>query len=531
MRHALDNALTTQAAGARMRGGRAGWVLTALALAAALLVTGGLAAPAGASALPAGAAGPARLTASPPPDPESLAGTVDAFKAAASSGFTVQEGKLSEFDIAAMYDAGLIPSCWAYNGSTPYLVYKLPDAPGQKAQNNLTDAQLVPEDEGLWADYRLRPDEALVFIGRTPPECTYFSYRGYLAVRYFDELRTKDKRRRVFASLGDTTSSVRIKTTGTPADPVTGKAMQGDPFEKTTVIVTTADKETAARVKAALVQAGYSPRIVNDDIIPRDLVRMGLEARNDTFTFINRVAMIKDPAAESAYFGNPQGTVLRLTPKQETLPRDLVPYPVPALLVRGTGNCNEFTLKPTLEELRSAIVAKFSKYAHKELDSKVWIGEGYDAIQQGIDGLGENRDTIYLRSGNFLLTKDPSDFAIVFGVNHSAFGKVLYSNFGAYSDKILAGIGAVTNDQLGGTADAYLPGNPLAKYFYVWAVARQPVPGLNTLVVQPGKTAETIAYDNRMFMGFRAYVEPSTGVGPYYAEVLYDRVIKFGRKK
>ena len=45
------------------------------------------------------------------------------------------------------------------------------------------------------------------------------------------------------------------------------------------------------------------------------------------------------------------------------------------------------------------------------------------------------------------------------------------------------------------------------------------------------RTAETIAYDNRMFMGFRAYVEPSTGVGPYYAEVLYDRVIKFGRKK
>jgi hypothetical protein len=32
-------------------------------------------------------------------------------------------------------------------------------------------------------------------------------------------------------------------------------------------------------------------------------------------------------------------------------------------------------------------------------------------------------------------------------------------------------------------------------------------------------------------VGFRAYVEPQTKVGPSYTEIVYDRVIKFSSHK
>ena len=520
MKNEYDHAAAPSSTGPAVRRRRRGMLalvasaglVAALAVVVALAVAGGHAASA---------------VASSSPGPTSLVGTVDAFKtAAASGGFTVQEGKLEVFDVAAMYDAGLIPSCWGYNSSAPYLSYKLPNAPGQTAPNNISDAKLEPQNKDLWCDFRLRPDEAIVFIGKTPPECKYFSYRSYIGLRWIEKAKTKNKLRRIFASLGDTTSSVAINTTGTPKG-----SEGGSPFDQTTVIVTSADKGTAARVKAALVEAGYSDLIVNDDIIPPTLVRMGLLKQSDTFAFLNRVAYIKDQDASDAFFGGNQGTVLRLTPTQQTAPGDLQPQPVPPLKIRGTGNTDEFTLKATLEELRAAIVAKYSKYTPDELDTSIWVGSGYDAIQQNGDALAENRDTTYLRSDDFRLPDDPGQFAIVYGVNHAAFGKVLYSSFGAYSEKTNAGVGAVAGTVLEGTAEAYLPGNPLAKYLYVWRVARSDAGDPNTLVINPGSTAETIGYKDRIFLGFRAYVEPSTKVGPVYEELVYDRVIKFAPRK
>ena len=38
---------------------------------------------------------------------------------------------------------------------------------------------------GSWF-WRLRPDEAVVFLGTTPPEMTYFGFTGYLYDRYSD---------------------------------------------------------------------------------------------------------------------------------------------------------------------------------------------------------------------------------------------------------------------------------------------------------------------------------------------------------
>lgn len=443
-------------------------------------------------------------------------GTINNLKSALEEdGFIVQGGKLEAFDIARMYDEGYIPSCWGNNPSTPYMVFKLPKSPGQETPNMVSDAVIHPENKGLWGDFKLRPDEAVIFIGKTPSELDYFSYRSYIGVRYFED---EGRARRIFASLGDTINNMNIKTSGT----LGGK--DGDPFNQETVIIVTADKGIDERVRSALESSGYSPAIINTDIIPSPLVKMGLGEKADNFVFIHRIAFFKDKEAGNEYMSNPQGIVLRLTPEE---PAELDLFPVPSLNVRGTGDTVELNLLDSLEDLRIAILEKHRDKNASELDTSIWLMEGYDAIQSGIDVIGENRDTIYLRSEQFTLSNDPREYLIVYGVNHAATGKSSYSNFGIYGTEAINGVGAVSNHDFAGTAEDYIPGHPDAKYLYVWKVARNTSGDPRCLEVKWGIGAEGIDLDQTAFIGFRAYLEKITGVGPSWVEVVYDRVIKF----
>ena len=443
-------------------------------------------------------------------------GNIDDLKAGMEqAGFVVAEGVFESFDIVKMYDAGLITCCWGNNPSTPYMVYKLPLAPGQTVSNMMTEGVINPERKGLWNDFRLRADEAIVFVGRTPPEVDYFSYRSYLGMRYFPAER---KARRIFASLGDTINHLEIKTAGTP------DGAKGNPFGQETIIITTADKGTDARVRSAIQAAGYPLSIVNTDTIPAGLVKMGLDAQADNFVFIHRVAFFKDPKAGEDYLSQPLGRVFRLTPTALSTPD---PFPVQPLKVRGTGDTSELNLMAAVDELRQAILAKHGSANAKDLSTRIWLLEGNDAIQRGVDVIGENRDTFYLRSDSFTLADDPDEYLIVYGVNHAATGKAIYSNFGMYGEKAINGVGAVASETLAGTAEAYLPNNPAAKYLYVYKVARKAQGDPLCLEVKYGVGAAGVDLDQEAFIGFRAYVEPSTKVGPSWFEVLYDRVIKF----
>ena len=71
-------------------------------------------------------------------------------------GFIVQEGKFKKVDLFAMYDAGLVPSCFANNAAAPYLIPLVPLSPGEaapmltgtKPNSLITDYPLVKEDKG-----------------------------------------------------------------------------------------------------------------------------------------------------------------------------------------------------------------------------------------------------------------------------------------------------------------------------------------------------------------------------------------------
>ena len=207
---------------------------------------------------------------------------IDAFIAALQrDGFTVQEGKLEKFDVLGMYDAGIVPGCFGNNPSTPYLVDKLPPYPGLVYGGRVTDAPINPANKGLWLDYFMEPDEAIVYVGPTPPEAKYFSYRSYISNRWIPEKNTFVQ---IFASLGDQINNFRINTG------ISSSHTSSGPYNTQVMLITTADRGTNERVRRAALLSGYPTNIMNDDIIPSGLVRMGTGNTSDTFTIIHRVA-------------------------------------------------------------------------------------------------------------------------------------------------------------------------------------------------------------------------------------------------
>jgi hypothetical protein len=440
---------------------------------------------------------------------------IDAFIAALrDDGFIVQEGKFENFDVLDMYDAGIIPSCYGNNPSTPYLVYKLPGYPGLARGGRVSDAPINPANTGLWIDYFMESDEAIVFVGTTPPEAKYYSYRSYVGTRWFASLGTYQ---RIFASLGDTLNNYRIRTGSSP-----GQAGSG-PYEKPVMIITTADRGTNQRVRSAAVRAGYSTGMMNDDIIPSGLINMGLANTSDTIAFLHRLAFFANETRGKEYVNSSPGRVLRITPNVSHTPE---PYGVPRLIVRGTGDTRELDLNGVQEALREAILARHGDgMAATGNSSYIWILEGYDSLQREADALGDNRDALYLGNGDYLLSDD--EFLIIYGVNHKATGKGIYTNIAVYGTGALNGVVAVTDADLAGSADTYLPGNPDAGLFYVWKFARHCNGEAGCTEIPYCCGGLGVPEDVPVRIGYRTYVEPETGIGPSFTEILYDQAIHF----
>ena len=469
-------------------------------------------------------------------------GDVKAFQQALEKdGFTVQKGRLGFFDAIKLHDLGVLPSAYGNNPATKYLTYFVPPAPGHKVPEQLAKmARAFGVTSSLSSYWNLGPDEAVVFVGRTPPECRYFSYDHYIVDRTYG-----NETRWVFANLGDTVNNLVINTEGTP------NGLAGNPFNQTTVIVVTADRGIDQRIRAAALSAGYSGDIFNTQVLPSAMLNMGLENNSDTFAVLIRPALFNDKQAGDNYINNTPATVFRITPNQST---KLDPYSYPELRVRGTGK-TEFDLTNDLEQLREAILKKYSGLKATELPVSQIVPMGIDGIQRGIDALIPDNDAAYLWTGNqtvssptppfpnlsqyydFLrhpaitLGNDTNEFIIVYGVNHVATGKATYENFGVYGADVWNGIGAISDAEFNGTAVEYLPDNPNAKYLYVYKVARNCNGDTRCFNVPYGPGGYGIQPNQPVFVFWRDYLEKATKTGPSYSEIVYDRAIKFSPKK
>ncbi len=222
-------------------------------------------------------------------------GDVEAFKQALEQdGFTVQQGGLGFFDFIKLYDMGIAPSAYGNNPATKYLVYLVPPASGHEITGKISEIiKALGVNANVTPFWSLRPDEAVVFVGRTPPECRYFSFDQFLMERTYG-----NETRWIFAPFCDTVNNLVIKTEGTP------DGSSGNPYNQTTMLVSTADKGIDQRIRDAAQSAGYSDGIINTLVIPSSMANMGVEDNSDTFAVFHRPALFEDKQAGDDYIAN-----------------------------------------------------------------------------------------------------------------------------------------------------------------------------------------------------------------------------------
>ena len=132
-----------------------------------------------------------------------------------------------------------------------------------------------PDQAVAW---RLRPEGPSSSWPHSPVR--YFGFQSY---RFYttDDL---GNRVRKWDSLGDGMNHLTISTAGTP------NGTPGNPFSSLTLRITTADRGIDARVRAAARRAGFPSSIMNTDLIPQSIVRMGLDEDADSFNIFLRAA-------------------------------------------------------------------------------------------------------------------------------------------------------------------------------------------------------------------------------------------------
>jgi len=436
-------------------------------------------------------------------NPQSLNRFTDALT---RDGLDWSVGGVTTANWAADYCSGEIPNASYYN--VPSVI------------------PVVPQDGVNVVDFKLRPDEAIVLIGLTPPPVMYYGYYLFVSSKVYPKgmfgcIDSQGCRLRQIATLGDAVNNGTIHTIGPTR------------FHTPVVLIYTPDQGTDARVRAALHRAGYPAEIFNTVVIPASMLNLGLGEDADTIRITTRNGMWDVQADGDAYVAKPPLTVFRVTPQ---VPATLNPFPAPPLRVRGTGQ-TEMGLMNKLGQLRQSILSAHSGlYATEYVASPNWY-EGFDYLQQGRDPWSDTRDGLLLTAGylpefgsNDQITLADDEFLMVYGANHVATGKASYSSISVYSGKEgKLSIGSVYHDHFPDTATPYLPsGDPEANLMYAYKVSRNCGDDDQCMPLSLDNCpALTIGPDTVLGLIFRNYLEPATNVGPAMPELLYDRVIKF----
>ena len=427
-----------------------------------------------------------------PVRPEVTTPDVDAFRAALEAdGFVVQEGTVGFIDIDDCCDW---VSCFKWNPTSDYGAYFVPLAPEEPASH------LVPGSEFA---FRMRPDEAIVYVGPTASSVNYFSFRSYVHERYMDDLG-----RRVphFLSLGDSINQTVIETEG------------DEPFGAETVVITAADHGIDRRVRAAAAAAHYPASWLNTDAVPPSVVELGLHEEADTLRMNYRVALWSDPEAREAFLADPPGVVWRLTPAVEVTALEPIAAPT-EFRQPGTG-VGEDALQPAMDALREALLEAYPE--HEAIEAQVNIRE---VDPDGDCWRGCNRDALESNTGPLTLADDPEDFVIAYGVNHHATGKAAYSNailFGIDNDDPAA---IVDSSMMVGSARDYLPDHPDADLLFAWRFSRDC--GSEVHCSEVAEACPGMGLDEPGAIHFRAYLDPETGTHPLASETLVDAAIRF----
>jgi hypothetical protein len=460
-------------------------------------------------------------------------------------GFDVQRGQSMSLDMWQQYCDGVTATAKYNNKGAPYISAKVPHLSGDITQIPYT--------------FQLRPDEAIVFIGVTPPPVTYFSYQPYLLNKYYAQPVPEDLLTSPIQGCGGDPNCLDVGTSlGDTVNVATIKTIGRDPYSAPMVLIFTPDQGTDARVRSALQKAGYPPSIVNTIVFPASMLNLGFGPGHDIFMILGRNAKwlngAAGEAAGQAYMDSLNSTdptkpspvsVFRVTPKAYSA-TNLRPFPAPTLRVRGTGK-TEMDLLGKLDKIRDRIISQYTAMGYVvagEYTSGPGSYDGYDFLQQMKRAYLDCRDTIYVGAGadafpsnlNYEIRLTDDEFLIMYGVNHTATGKASYMNLNAYAKPSQLAIGSVFDTDFAHSTDAYLPGDSEASLLFAYKVSWQCGDEPFCLQMSTGDCARlqldgpghaSDRANTQLAFATRSYLEQATKIGPAFTEVVYHRMIKF----
>lgn len=417
----------------------------------------------------------------------------------AAEGLDTLDGRFEAVDLSMCCEMGR--SCSGNNPSSPYLSFYLPRGPGQTAPN------FDEASDGTSPGFRMRQDEAVVLVGRTPPDVRYFGFTPYLLERDYDGTR-----RVPFASLGETLNPETIRVEGGP-----------EVYDRPFALVMTGNATTEARVRSALVASGVPDEAINLVTLDPSVVAFGLDEPADTLSLLARVALFADRAAGAAWVTDPGATLLRVTPSTPLAPDPLASPP--ARPKDATVDETRDGLPAALDRLEAAIRAAHPGDAVRSYPANEGTADPEACIETGAPCLGDNRDALHPSLGAEAFTILNRDSVYVIGVDHVATGKATYASASVYALSHLVGVAAVTSEDWSGSAERFLPGDPDASALFAWRVARDCAGDAYCLEVPTGTCPSGAGLLQLLTVVFRVYVEPGHATAPDPGLLVRERVL------
>eukprot|EP01006_Ploeotia_vitrea_P044388 TRINITY_DN66828_c6_g1_i1.p1 TRINITY_DN66828_c6_g1~~TRINITY_DN66828_c6_g1_i1.p1 ORF type:complete len:478 (+),score=32.67 TRINITY_DN66828_c6_g1_i1:29-1462(+) len=415
------------------------------------------------------------------------------------------------------------PDCFGENPSSPYGTW------------NIRTPLLANLSEKV---FQIGENDALVFYGCTPPAVRYFSFDLQVFI-------THD--RWIFASVGDAQNMLTLNSSGPT------------PYNTSILVVTGGDAKTRDDIFKAFASVGVSNDIFNTVPIP-DTKKLGTDPLgyglgHSVWLMALRMAVCKNKHHCEAY-KRAEFPILHVKPKKK---RTQVPFGLYGLRPRGTGKTEDY-LKASLAELISKVVQHHSSL---RLASKATLFSfplnGRVCIKDNENCVGATRDALYMdgdeplwmttttatkndhhqqendrnppvrlhpNGPSWRLSDDADDMLVVVGVIHSKTGKATYINVAPYDVSRELSTGGVVDTLLEGSGAEYLPTNKDAKYLYAYTFKRH-CGGMKFCTEIPSRGFPSCPLDKNITFVERAYLEPSTKVGPKAGELLVPVVLHF----
>ncbi len=399
--------------------------------------------------------------------PESVGSVIEQIRDGGLGDAWVREGHFWILDQARCGPIVLeTGTCFGANAISPYVFFDFPED---------------PHDENTFPRYQLGQDEAVLYVGPTPPASRYYSFDHYLYLRAMPDR----EHWLTFGSLAPSLNLLEIATASHPLGPGQIRSLDDAPFDDFTVVLFTANQTTAQRLSDRLTplleDAGYGTPVINvhpmsyaDEAdlaalvasgqVPEDesfSLTMGYGDHTDAYTVVLRVAAPADPAHPFLSSDDPGAAVFKVALPE---PPTYDPFPWPELPPPdGTDEREPELLRTAQEMLLQAIEEQLvperfvtKRFPFPKREQKTSGG----CINQKVRCAGNSDDARYHvgRKRFRIPALDTFGSVFVVGVNHTVVGehfpeaaRVAYTAVSLNNFDRSFGVASVLDDDLQGS--------------------------------------------------------------------------------